>query len=436
MDTSEIKLNMNMADFQFIKGTAKSILEGTDDEYATLLDIVLPANKYNFPNGRYNLTYDDARVLVVITLLENEKNDPVYEVTHDLNFGASGTGLELIPFSAFTDNRGKYPAVHLRIVIAKRIASWIDSTSENGMKMDHDYEKLKITGGPDNEEKITALIILNRLIQSQNWQDIPPLKYEDVTMFLEHYYKSRSNKALLLKINALCSKDAYKQGVYDYLLPKIDETGTKKLLQSFVAKHLSQEIVEEGDLLSVIQQAIDDVLKHQIEFRRWIEPFWDGEKTTNHKGEKITLPRAPKGETKIQPTLHVILDLALAPMGIQVIRESDEGIGSLDFRFLYTTKQGTPLSVGIEFKIAHHKELKKGIFNQLPAYLKAIRSTSGMFVVMWFKDGKHFKDPKDYEKDRMESWLAEQAIEVSKEKRMNIRAAILDASIRPSASTL
>ena len=58
------------------------------------------------------------------------------------------------------------------------------------------------------------------------------------------------------------------------------------------------------------------------------------------------------------------MDMALTPLGIQVIRESNEGIGSMDFRCLFTTQSGAPLSVGIEFKLAHHKEVKKGmVFN-------------------------------------------------------------------------
>ena len=166
------------------------------------------------------------------------------------------------------------------------------------------------------------------------------------------------------------------------------------------------------------------------------EAFWDGHRKIKHEDNEIKVPRSPKGETKIQPTLHVILDLALSPLGIHVIRESDEGIGSLDFRFSYTTKDRAPLTVGVEFKVAHHKEIKKGIQNQLPAYLKAIRSTSSVFVVMWFKDGKYFGDPKSHEREDMEKWILEQASIISKEKEINISAFLLDASIRPSASNL
>lgn len=425
-----------MSNMSFMQGTAKSISGGSDDNYVTKIDIVLPAEKYMFPVGFYNENYDDSLVEIKVSIVSKQEEDPVYNLAKNFNFGASGSGLEFIPFEAFTDNRGEYPAILLTIVFHKRIASWIDDSHVTGIKMDHDYEKMQITGGPDNEEKIKAIIIINRLIKSKKWEGVKSLSYDDVTVFLESYFKKPSANPLLLKVNALVSKTAYKQAVYDFILPNIEESGTAQSLEKFEGLHSNKDIVNEEDLLHIIEEAIENVLKYQVEYRRWIEPFWDGQRKIKHEGDELLVPRSPKGETKIQPTLHVILDMALSPLGIHVIRESDEGIGSLDFRFLYTTKDGAPLTVGVEFKVAHHKEIKKGIHNQLPAYLKAIRSTSGVFVVMWFKDGKYFKDPKGYEREGMEKWILEQASIISTEKEINISAALLDASIRPSASNL
>lgn len=427
---------MDMSNVSYMEGTAKSICGGSDDDYVTKIDFVLKNKDFIFPSGVYREGFNGSLVEIKISQISTQDEDPVYRVGKDFNIGASGTGLDFIPFEAFTDNRGEYPATLLTIVFHTRISTWIDDSHETGIKMDLDYEKIQITGIPDNEEKIKAIIVINRLIKSQKWGKIKSITYDDVTVFLEYYFKKTSNNPLLLKVNALASKTAYKQAIYDYILPKIEESGTSLSLEKFEQSHSNKEIANETDLLQTIKEAIDDVLKYQIESRRWIEPFWDGQRKIEHEGGELLVPRSPKGETKIQPTLHVVLDLALSPVGIHVIRESDEGIGSLDFRFLYTTKDGTPLTVGVEFKVAHHKEIKKGIKNQLPAYLKAIRSSSGIFVVMWFKDGKFFKAPKGYEKESMENWLLEQARVVSTEKKINISAAILDASIRSSASNL
>jgi hypothetical protein len=435
MNNQGIKLNMDMADVTVINGTIKSISGGSDDDYVTKIDMTLPAQDYKFPVGIYNDNYDDSPVQIKISLIEKKENDQVCGAAKGLRVGASGSGLESIPFEAFSDNRGVYPAISVAILFNKRIASWIDDNHDTGMKTDLDYEKMRIIGFA-NEEKIKAITVINRLITSQKWEGIRNLTYDDVTVFVETYFKKPSADPLLLKVNALSSKTAYKTAVYDYIFPKIDEPGAAQPLVKFQASHSDKDISHEKDLLFTVEEAIYEVLKHQVELRRWIEPFWDGERKIKHEGNELLVPRSPKGETKIQPTLHIVLDLALSPLGIHVTRESDEGVGLLDFRFLYTTKDGIPLTVGAEFKLAHHKKIKNGIKNQLPAYLKAIRSSSGIFIVMWFKDGKYFTEPKSYDKDNMEAWILKQAGIVSAEKGITISAVMLDASIRLSASNL
>ncbi len=435
MSRHGITLNMDMSNMMSIVGTTQSILGGQDEDYVTRIDIVLPI-EFELPVGAYRQTFEDTIVEVVITTITKKEDDPIYSAAKDISFGASGSGLDTIPFEAFTDNRGKYPAVLITEIFHKRIASWTDKHSKTGMKMDFDYEEIQITGMPDNKEKIKALMVLNRLIKAEKWKDARAITYEDVTVFLESYFRKGINKPLILKINSLMSKSAYKDAVYDYVLPNIEESGAKKSLLKFEESHTDKSIEEEKDLLKIVEEVIDTVLRHYIESRHWIQPFWDGQRTVKHNDKRIVVPRTPKGETKIQPTLHVIFDMALSPLGIQVIRESDEGVGTLDFRFSHTSKNGIPLAVGIEFKLAHHKKIKRGICRQLPAYLKAIRSTSGIFVVMWFKDGKYFRDPKHFEKDGLAKWLSEQAKIVSSQQGLRISSELLDASIKPSASNL
>jgi hypothetical protein len=92
--------------------------------------------------------------------------------------------------------------------------------------------------------------------------------------------------------------------------------------------------------------------------------------------------------------------------------------------------------VAIEFKLAHHKQIKKGVRSQLPKYLSAIGSKSGLYVVMWFKDagGKYYKEPTSYNKESFESWLMSEASLAATEGGLDIRASVIDASIKPSAS--
>lgn len=199
----------------------------------------------------------------------------------------------------------------------------------------------------------------------------------------------------------------------------------------------SQNIKSETDLLKVISDVIAE-LKHYVEDRRWIEPFWDDERETEVNGTKIKLRASPKKEIKIQPTLYVFFDRSLHRLGIHVSRETDEGIGKLDFKFMITTENHNPLLVCAEFKLAHNTELEHGVTKQLPLYLRANRSTSGIFFVMWFKDEekKFFDKPTDQNKSQMIEFIEERIKEIKHEEEINIVSFLIDASKKPSASIL
>jgi len=436
MRKSGIKLNMDMAYLSFLQGTADAISHGGVEEYVTKIDIVFPTSIPSPPEGIFSLDYDDKKVDIKVSILNSAQEDPALNAARNLNIGASGSGLEMIPFQAFTDNRGKYPAVMATLIFPWRVASWVDYGPGGRITSESEREEFQITGFPKSKEKILAILLINRLIKSFDRPDLKSLSYDDISVFLETYFRKGSRTPLISKINALTSQGAYKEAVYDFIVPNYEEEDVNASLLDFQKLYAGKEICTEEELKLAVSGAIENVLKHNVERRRWIEPFWDGQRKFKHKGEEIIVPRSPKSEPKIQPTLHVILDMALMPLGIQVIRESDEGIGSLDFRFLFTTKSGSPLSVGVEFKIAHHGEIKKGIEKQLPAYLDAIRSSNGIYVIMWFKDSKYFKKPKKYDKEQMENWIVDEATKISRESDKSITAAMLDASIRPSASKL
>src|SRR5665811_399243 len=72
-----------------------------------------------------------------------------------------------------------------------------------------------------------------------------------------------------------------------------------------------------------------------------------------HNGNEIEVPPNPKKETNIQPILQLLLQISLSGLGIHVVRETDVGVGILDFQCLYTTKENKAISISIEFKLAH-----------------------------------------------------------------------------------
>lgn len=431
-----IELNMDMKYMSMINGSAKSISSGKDEEYVTRVDMILPFAPNEIDCKTYKVEYENSIVEVHLKLIIEKKDDPIITSMLNLQIGTSNqSGLpEMLPLEVFTDNKGVYPSILASLVFPFRIATWVDNNHETGIKMDYDYEEMQVTGGQKNSEKIKALLIINRLLKSLNISNL--LTYEDITAFLEVYFRKGNFRPILSKLTTLASKNAYKNAIYDYYLKNHNRTKIDASLEQLLTLYKDTDINDERSLSNLVNQTIEDFLIHNIEHRRWIEPFWDGERKVKIGGNETLIPRLPKNETRIQPTLHVILDMALRPLGVHVLRESDEGVGSLDFRFLYTNKENLPLSVGVEFKVAHHKKIKHGLTRQLPAYLKAIRSRHGTFVVMWFKDEQYFKEPKDRELEPMLDWLIEEAKKISSELNLSISAKIIDASIRPSASNL
>jgi len=437
MRKTGIKLDMHMESAVFILGSPINICSGKNTDYYTVVDFaldVIPSNDYL---GVYELGSSERPVQVQLARIDDESSDPIMRIGGDMSYGVPGCGETHLPLRAFTDNRGRYPCVLARIAFPYRLASWIDPEHESCMRMDYDYKEAQITGFPRSEDKIEALRALHTAIP-QDWPAAYRPSYDEVTVYTQTYYLSGRRLPALTRLVALDSPTAYEDAVQDYffgtsgadqLHRSVEENATK-------ANDEINEIKEEGDLLRFVVDNAFSLLQHHIQNRRWIDPFWDGTRKVASEATTISVPCSPKSETEIQPTLYVILHMALSRYGIQIARETDEGVGSLDFRCFFTTKSGKPLTIGIEFKIAHHKQIQKGIRRQLPAYLEAIQSRSGIFVVMWFKDSKceSFCEPRMYDLEGFEGWLSGEAEQVAEDLSLNLEAIVLDASVRPSAS--
>ena len=198
---------------------------------------------------------------------------------------------------------------------------------------------------------------------------------------------------------------------------------------------VNQTIESEDAFLQVILDTITE-LKHYIEDRRWTEPFWNDAHKVMLEGKTHKIPASPKLEPKIQPTIYVFFDRRLRPLGIHVLRETYEGIGTLDFKFLITINGNIPLNICAELKLAHSDKLEHGLITQLPLYLKASPSNSGIYLVMWFKDEKeeYFDEPTNKNKSEMLTYLDEKVKIINENDDFNIESILIDSSIRPSAS--
>lgn len=436
MNTDGILLNMDMSDVCIIHGDAKQICLGNPDEYVSRIDLYLPFDVDPEEYNSYVITYKTNEIQVVIREIATKEEDVFLKYAPSFNIGTSNqSGLpDVLPFEYFLDNKGKYPVALVSVIFPYRIASWITEANETGIKMDYDYERVQILGVPQNNEKIEALLVLNQFFKELKPGKYRTLEYENICTFIEVYFIKGKQIPSLTKVNALVAKNAYREAIERYYLQHLDIKEVKNRINVFVDKTKYQNIDDEEKLYLLIAEVVDDVFIQYIENRHWIEPFWDGKRKVNIDGNDHEIPSFPKNETRIQPTLHVLLDMALSSFGIHVIRESNEGCGLLDFRFLFTTRGGKRLTVGMEFKIAHHKKIQHGLAVQLPQYLRSINTIHGLFLVMWFKDEKYFNNPKEYELITLKKYLETKSTELGKKTGFVIMPIVIDASIRKTAS--
>ncbi len=416
----------------YIEPQAQAIAAGRPDHYFTSIIFIIPLDPNKVKSGTYSVAEGDKNISVGLGVVAEAKNDLIWKLGQDFQIGVSGTDFSALPFEVFTDNRGKYPAVLAEIVFPYRVASWHDPSHASGIKMVEDFERAQIVGPNPDQDKIDALIILNRLLKSPEYPfDVPTITYNDVTVFAQIYSSTSDHRVILKRLAFLQGQYAYRDAVLDYFLGE-------NRPQNITANEFSeskQQINRERDLSAIVLNVLNDVVKHHIENRFWIEPFWDEPGFANVAGKKRKIRPKPKKEIKITPTFHVLLQEFLSPFGIHVERESDSGVGSLDFKCMYTTGKGVALCIVIEVKLAHSGGLCKGLTKQLPAYMLANRSKTGIYLVVWFK-GRTFTEPRAREKDQMESWLHDTASTVSSAQEINITTLLIDASDRPTASKL
>ena len=416
----DLRLELNLQHFHALQGAERvHLYEFPKEAIVTVVFCVLKPGVIDVAPGKYKVNHQSIDIAVEISEIHSAAEDQILEAGKMLAFGDADLRL---PFLAVTDNRGRYPACSVVCIFPYRLS---DKASIN-------YQDLAIVGFPPLREKIELISVLRQLCVEQGAKS-PPLVYESITTFLERYFRKPERVPFAQKLHALASASAYRDALIDALVDEPEPI--KRSLAGLNAKWVNTPITTERILAAVVLSAMDDVLKFQVEDRHWIEPFWDGPRAQSHEGKKFQFPKVPKKETEIQPTLHVVLDLCLSPLGIHLVRESHEGVGTLDFKCLYTTPAGVAISVGIEFKLAHHKKLKHGVHVQLPCYLRSMRSKTGIFAVMWFKnDTGTFAEPSDYTKDDFEKWLEDQVTSASETHGVEISKVLIDASVRPSAS--
>lgn len=129
-----------------------------------------------------------------------------------------------------------------------------------------------------------------------------------------------------------------------------------------------------------------------------------------------------KGEGAIQELFWVYAMSYCELFGVDLNREGDSGIGYMDFKF----SCGNSYKVILEVKLAGNPQLFHGHEVQLPAYLSAENTESGIYMV--FKS----EDEDDNRCQKLEQFIQEK----SENAPQSSELIIIDARKRPSASRL
>ena len=428
----ELDLPMDIRELSFFDGDISILNKKSVDEINTAFFFHLPPGR-NYWQENIWIDYEGVNVLVNNFEVKVSKDDILFKYSEDKKIGVNSKHVDMLPLTATLDNRGEYPYWVSEVIIEKKIAYFSDPNHPSGIKCKETMEEKILGDHKTDKDKLFALKVwnmANQKLDKANRNFI--LKENNVTAFLHNFMDKTTKKSFCIGVKSLVGKDAYKNVIRDYYL----DNNLIKLIEE--EKTLDKEITSEEELFDIVKETLIDVLKHNVENRRWTEAFWDGERKIELNGEKIKIPAHPKGETKIQPTLQIFLQELFYKKGILLTKESDEGIGFLDFKCTYVSDKREIFNTPIEFKLAHHKRVKHGLKNQLPAYLKAMKSKYGIFLVFWFKDEKsnYFDEPKTGTFEEAQKYFSKLSEEVSENKGRHIETIFIDASIKTSASKI
>ena len=424
----DLNIPIHLRNWEFVNGSVGQLEDTPGNKVVTVLHFCAPVSS-NIPLYTKRLvTTGSVSAEVSLNVIRSPDQDWLRQAFGDNAIGPIFGNKGTLKFNDISDHRGAYPYILCSIIFNNKVADWLKIHPHHPNAVDILEESI-ITGDiPRDNDKIIAIRLLNAYIKSVESEGA--VRYDDVTLLFEQYFIKNSNNLILSRCLALASENALQKAVVEKYAGL---SWTEWLRKKNSIKDLV--IMNESDLRNAVLSFIDSVIKHHIEDRRWVEPFWNSKSTTTHKGDKVYIKASPKSEPEIQPTLDVLFIEGLEASGIRVSRETDEGIGNLDFCFSFNTDDGKLFKVNLEVKLAHHGKIEHGIATQLPRYMKANRSANGIYMVFWFKDSKrkYFSRPKDT-KESFLAFLDETAASVKRINAVDIIVRLVDASISDSAS--
>ena len=399
-----------------IVGDISKVMSLPDEEVSTLIEVDLP---FYIPieNEPVEMRLNDLTISFLIDKIYPTENDFNY-----LNHGELVAGGEKI--GAYQNTRGRLPFSRASIKIPKKVVDPFKIVNSNAVGLDIDYEKAKIYGPPKSDVKILLLKVVNNYIRVIKEEirilGLEDIRYDDLLNFRVAYFYRDEIVADILYAVTRDESNRIIEAVLPFRLPETVRNRLKKIEEEKQKRARILEIknfTNEKDLFEHVIEIINEFLKHEIEKRNWIDAFWD-------KNE-------PKNENRIQPTIRASLETLLNQSGISIVKESDEGIGDLDFKCIYNNNSEI-MKVHIEYKNAHHEKLRKGLTTQLPAYMDADEAKYGIYLVFWFKDEINFDKPKNIESiDILQEELDSEAKKIEDKI---IEPIVIDVTKKKSAS--
>lgn len=233
------------------------------------------------------------------------------------------------------------------------------------------------------------------------YSQVPKDKIED---FLEDLSYS-------VEIGYYFKEDDYAE-IEEYVNERIQQT--EDLIQSTVSEMPELNISENNQKkapweLFAIATEICNSFKSVVENNRMYKLLYNDDGT-------------PKDETAAQLLFYTTALGYCKKYNVDINRESDPGIGELDFKF----SVGNKSKVVIEMKLSTNSKLKHGYEKQLPAYLRAEEIDRGIFVIV---QTTKTKSPQQI--------YVEEAFAITKDDpKHEIDVIVVDATSKPSASKI
>ena len=279
----DVALNFEAAYLTQVAGSAEQLAAFDPNSIVPVIGFAPPFLPNNVCEGVFRTAVGDAAAEVRIAWIKERSQDPLRQLLGGISVGAVPNAPPL-KFDDLSDHHGKLPFALVTILFFTRVANWLKQASDPEI-----YETTKVTGElPKEHDKIIAIRALNTILKSGDYpaSGEQQFQYGDVTLFTEAYFNKGTSQPFLTRGVALAAQGALRTLVLRRSFGA-KAAGVREAIASFVTPTFQTE----GGLRDAVVKFLNDVLRHHVEHRRWIEAFWNEERK-DQSGKRV--PKEPK----------------------------------------------------------------------------------------------------------------------------------------------